>query len=205
MTPVAEASSQPPQLASNIEGFDNSLKLLIAVAARAAANLQLPQDASLPSTDITTITQNLAAFKLNAEQPVESAVPAATAPALNAPDTDKGDPVDEVDAVEVQEAAKAIAAAAKEVPQLSQEELHREREKLRASINKVEAANADAARLRKKQALDWADEVAKHCNFGRQQDEDEHLSRSVLLMLRWLPQIPKPCRRVHGQQTSNPL
>lgn len=164
----SDSHKQAPQLASNIDGFDNSLRLLIAVAARAAANLQLPQDASLPSADIASITQNLAAFKLEEKPNAEPSSPApASTPSSKLPEGDNGETVGEVDAQEVQEAAKAIASVtAQETPRLSPEELRREREKLKASIDKVEAANAAAARLRRKQAQEWADEVAKHCKFG---------------------------------------
>lgn len=168
MASNAATKKQAPQLASNIEGFDNSLRLLIAVAARAAANLQLPQDTSLPSADISSITQNLAAFKLEEEPTHKAGQHAANAPSSKACADNDGEEVGEVDAKEVQEAAQAInaAAAAQDAPQLSPEELRREREKLKASIDKVEAANAAAARLRKTQALQWADEVARHCKFG---------------------------------------
>lgn len=170
MTASAEAKRQPPQLASNIEGFDNSLKLLIAVAARAAANLQLPQDASLPNEGVASITQNLAAFKIEGEQSIESTRPTVPPKESNAPNIEKGETIDDIDPQEVQEVAKAIAEATSQAaaPQLSPEELRREREKLRASIDKVEASNAVAARLRKKQAQEWADEVAKLCSFGEQ-------------------------------------
>ena len=176
MTSDNASKTQAPQLASNIEGFDNSLRLLIAVAARAAANIQLPQDTSLPSAGISSITQNIAAFKLE-EEPLHDA---AASPDGKVRANDDGEEVGEVDAKEVQEAAKAISAAtAKDAPQLSPEELRREREKLKASIEKVEAANAAASRLRKKQALEWADEVARHCKFGKHW---LHLSSSPMLI-----------------------
>lgn len=162
-----ETKRQPPQLASNIEGFDNALRLLIAVAARAAANLQLPQDASLPNADIASITQNLAAFKLEDEPPAEINQTAVSDKTSNPHPIEKGESVGDVDPQEVQDAAKAIAeATAQAAPQLSPDELRREREKLKASIAKVEAANATAARLRRKQAMEWADEIARHCKFG---------------------------------------
>ena len=168
---TASDKKQAPQLASNIESFDGALRLLIAVAARAAANLQLPQDASLPNEDIRSITEGIAAFSVD-ERP-QSPTTTAAAPKekekeRELSEKESGDTVAEVDAQEVQEVAQAIAAAtaAQTKPQLSPEELRREREKLKASIDKVEAANAEAARARKKQALLWADEVARHCKFG---------------------------------------
>lgn len=173
MTGHTAATAEPkqaPQLASNIESFDGALRLLIAVAARAAANLQLPQDASLPNEDIKSITEGLAAYRID-EKPQGGATP--MSPPTKEKESelsekDGGEAVAEVDAQEVQEVAQAIAAAtaAQETPQLSPEELRREREKLKASIDKVEAANAEAAKARKKQALVWADEVARHCKFG---------------------------------------
>lgn len=167
---AAPEDKKAPQLASNIESFDGALRLLIAVAARAAANLQLPQDASLPNEDIKSITDGIAAFDVS-EKPLETASQSATSRNEKEPElsgNQSGETVAEVDPQEVQDVAQAIAAAnaAQTKPQLTPEELRREREKLKASIDKVEAANAEAARTRKKQALIWADEVAKHCKFG---------------------------------------
>lgn len=187
---------QTPQLASNIEGFDNSLRLLIAVAARAAANLQLPQDASLPNEDIKSITESLAAYSIDEK-------PATPAPQLQPAPQEKQtragekaeEQVSEVDEQEVQEAAKAIAAAtaAETTPQLSPEELRREREKLKASIDKVEAANAEAAKTRKRQAYEWADEVAKHCKFGRSLlAKSSNVPTVEMTCLLILPQTHKP-------------
>jgi hypothetical protein len=162
-----EKSTNAPQLASNIEGFDNALRLLIAVAARAAANSQLPQDASLPKADLVSITEDLAAFSIEGDAHTESAGKSKQDTPVSPTIAGSADTVGEIDEKEVQESAKAIAAAtAAETPKLSPEELRKEREKLKASIEKVEAANAQAAATRKKQARDWADEVARHCKFG---------------------------------------
>lgn len=207
MSPESKGgTAPPPQLASNIESFDNGLRLLIAVAARAAANSQLPQDAHLQTTDIASLTEDLSAFALSDEKPgaagaiagVQPPVSGAVSGALESrsPSNAKaieGRPTqelqegatDEIDALELQESNKAIKEITDSGAQkLDAEQLRAEREKIKVSVQKVEDANAGLAKERKKRARDWADAVAKHCKFGeyyakRIDDEQPGLGASL--------------------------
>lgn len=155
------AQQETPDLASNVETFDAPLRLLIGIAARAAAASRLPADISVSADDVR-IVEDLSAFHL--EQPSSPS----SKPLEKASSDSSGDDVQEVDAGEVEKQAKAALAAA-QTPKISPEEQRREREKQRRTLQSVESANSEESAKRKKQAREWADEIARHCQLGMYQ------------------------------------
>lgn len=151
-----------PELASNVETFDAPLRLLISIAARAAAASRLPADISV-SADEISIVEDLSAFHIEEEQ---QKTLSSTLPKDVKASSPSGDDV-EVDTEEVEEQAKAsIAAAAAQAPKISPEEQRQQREKMRRVLQSVESNNSEECSKRKKQARDWADEIARHCQLG---------------------------------------
>ena len=170
------AGAGPPQLASHVDSFDAPLRFLIAIAARAAAATRLPANANISAEDIDVVAEGLSAFSLNeAKEAAKASPPAPDAadikqrPAAldekNAPLAgDTGDDVKEVDVAEVQAQAQEIAAA--QAPQVSEEDMRKEREKQRRTLQVVVSQNSAAAQERKQAAREWADEIARHCKLG---------------------------------------
>lgn len=153
------AKQATPALAANVESFDAPLRLLISIAARAAAASRLPADASV-SADEISIVEDLSAFHIEDEQ--KSSEPFNEKPSPSGDDVTEG-PV-EVDAEEVKQKAQEIAAA--QAPTISPEEMKREREKQRKTLQVVESNNSQESAKRRKAAREWADEIAKHCQIG---------------------------------------
>lgn len=150
-----EGTHAAPSLSATVETWDSPLRLMVAIAARAAAVSRLPADARATVDDAKVVAEDLSAFKIQ-----DDPLPDGTQQKAGSTATDE-----EIDEKELHEAAKAIAAASKP-PELSEAERQRERERQQRSIAAVEAENQSAARERRRVAKEWADEVARHCKLG---------------------------------------
>lgn len=151
-------STTGPSLRASIESFDYSARLLIALAARAAAVSRLPADAHIRVDDINIINERLGTASISSSQDNK----------VQKPESAKSEEISEVDVNEVQEQAKLITAAqAEEAPKLSEEEQRAEREKQKRLLQTVESGNQAAAVERRRVAKEWADDVAHHCGLGK--------------------------------------
>lgn len=176
---MAENAKEAPSFSASIDGYDNTTRLLIALAARAASVARLPADTRI-DVDGINITETLKDFKISPD--VQAKPAQSDGPEL----ADKDAGPTEVDEKEVAEQEKKIAAAtAAEKPQLSEEEQQREREKQKKLLQGVEAANASASADRRRKAKEWADDVARHCKLGKSALKDMYFS--VLTMTQQTP------------------
>ena len=184
------AMSKPgaPALAANVETFDAPLRLLLAIAARAAAASRLPADASVSADDIS-IVEDLSAFHIEEEKSSHPEEPDESIASQD--DVEAAGPV-EVDANEVkQQHAKAMAAA--QAPKISPEEMKRERERQRKTLQVVESQNSQESTKRKKAAREWADEIARHCRLGTQR---AHSDYPLPLLTLQVQKTPQSCHRI---------
>lgn len=156
------SSKHLPSFASHVDTLDNATRLLVAGAARAAATNRLPPDEDIDIKDVNLLAFTLSAFSFledddSPQQPRRSSEVTASA------GTDNDD---------VQKSAALVATAAaaddaEKQPEMSEQEKQQVLGTQARSLNALSSQNAGQRQRREKQALAWADTVAKHCHIGR--------------------------------------
>lgn len=154
------SSKNLPSFASHVDTLDNATRLLVAVAARAAATNRLPPDEDIDIKDVNLLAFTLSAFSFFEDDDTPQKPRRSSEVTISAGTDD-----------DVQKSAALVATAAadgaEKQPEMSEQEKQQVLGTQARSLNALSSQNAGQRQRREKQALTWANTVANHCQIGR--------------------------------------